>query len=71
MTEKKILKWTNKMSKEEGYVKSVSKAKGYFINTFDNKEAKKYSTSAQVEKDLEILAQIGETENNDFCTVII
>ena len=28
-----LLKWRNKFSGEEGFVKSVSKANGYFINT--------------------------------------
>ena len=65
---KLILKWTNKFSGEEGYVASVSKAKGYFINTFDKAEAKKYANEAGVQKDLVILEALGEFVNNDFST---
>ncbi len=34
--------WTNKLSKEQGYVKIIHKDKGYFENTFDIKEAKSF-----------------------------
>lgn len=34
--------WTNKLSKEQGYVRVVHKDKGYFENTFDIKEAKNF-----------------------------
>jgi hypothetical protein len=62
------LKWKNKLSAEEGYVASVSKAKGYFINTFDKAEAKKYASEAATKKDLTILKELGELENNEFFT---
>ncbi len=62
------LKWKNKLSGEEGYVASVSKAKGYFVNTFDKAEAKKYASAAATQKDLVILEQLGELENNTFFT---
>lgn len=65
---KVVLKWRNKFSGEEGYVASVSKAKGYFINTFDKAEAKKYANETSVQKDLATLEAIGESENNDFFT---
>lgn len=60
------LKWTNKFSGEVGYVKSVSAAKGYFINTFDKDEAKTYRSEKMISKDLETLETIGEMENNTF-----
>lgn len=62
------LKWRNKFSSEEGYVASVSKAKGYFINTFDKAEAKKYANETLAQKDLATLEALGEMENNDFFT---
>lgn len=62
------LKWRNKFSGEEGYVASVSKAKGYFVNTFDKAEAKKYASETMVQKDLVTLEAVGETENNVFFT---
>ena len=62
------LKWKNKSSAEEGYVASVSKAKGYFINTFDKAEAKKYASEASAQKDLATLEALGEFVNNEFFT---
>lgn len=62
------LKWRNKFSGEEGYVASVSKAKGYFINTFDKAEAKKYASEASAQKDLATLEAFGEFVNNEFFT---
>ena len=63
---KKILKWENKFSKETGYVKTVSVAKGYFVNTYDKEEAKAYRCDKAIQKDLEILEGFGEFENNTF-----
>lgn len=63
---KKILKWENKYSKESGYVKTVSVAKGYFTATFEAEDAKKYRSDKEVQKDLETLKGFGEFENNDF-----
>lgn len=63
---KRVLKWTNKMSGETGFVKSVSKVKGYFINTFDKAVAKIYKSDRQIENDLKILEEVGETQNNNF-----
>ncbi len=62
------LKWRNKFSGEEGYVASVSKAKGYFVNTFDKAEAKKYASEAAAQKDLATLEALGEFVNNEFST---
>lgn len=63
---KRVLKWTNKMSGETGFVKSVSKVKGYFINTFDKAGAKIYKSDRQIENELKILEEVGETQNNNF-----
>lgn len=68
---KAIIQWTNKMSGEQGYVKSVSKAYGNFINTWNSDEAKVYRSDTMVEKDIKILDQIGETVNNYFTTITI
>ena len=66
MKSRTVLKWRNKFSGEEGYVMKVSKANGCFINTFNPAEAKGYRSPAEVEKDLQVLAAIGEMYNNDF-----
>ena len=63
---KRVLKWTNKVSGETGFVKSVSTVRGYFVNTWDKQDAKVYNTDKQVNKDLETLAEVGETINNNF-----
>lgn len=71
MAVKVNLKWRNRFSGEEGYVASVSKAKGYFINTFDKAQAKKYASEASTQKDLVTLEALGEFENNEFFTETI
>ena len=65
---KRVIKWTNKMSGETGYVKSVSRARGCFINTWDKSDAKKYQTDKQIDKDMQILEEVGEAQNNQFDT---
>ena len=66
-----VLKWRNKFSGEEGFVKSVSKTSGHFINTFDINEAKHYNRDKQLTNDQNNLELIGETVNNDFFVVNI
>lgn len=63
-----VLKWRNKFSGEEGYVRSVRPSYDMFINTFNKGEAKIYPCegSAQYVKDLNTLERIGETVNNIF-----
>ena len=63
------LKWRNKFSKEEGYVKSTSPKKGCFYNTFEKSEAKKYTNETMINKDLAFLNTIGETNQNEFFVV--
>ena len=67
----KILKWTNKYSNEQGYVKSVKKADGHFVNTNDASEAKTFARNADGTKALKVLEEIGECENNNFEAVEI
>ena len=62
----KILKWTNKYSGEVGYVKNVSKTKGYFVNEWDRAKAKSYMNETMAQRDLAIIVEIGEAENNIF-----
>ena len=61
-----IIKWTNKVSNESGYVKNVKKADGYFENTYEAAEAKQFSRQCDVTRTMNTLAAIGETENNVF-----
>ncbi|MCD8068335.1 MAG: hypothetical protein LUE87_05520 [Lachnospiraceae bacterium] len=64
-----ILKWTNKFSGEEGYVKTVSVKKGYFVNTYDITEAKAYRSQKVLDNDIAALTDMGEAENNVFTAV--
>lgn len=49
-----IIKWTNKWSGEQGFVKSLNRKEGYFVNTFDSDKAKSYSEK-NVNRILELL----------------
>lgn len=60
------VKWTNKFSNESGFVGKVFKSKGYFENTFEQKEAKKYRYKPEAERDIEFLNSAGEGDNNYF-----
>lgn len=63
------VKWTNRHSGESGYVKSVKSKKGYFENTFNQDEAKKYLNETMANSDIKLLNEIGEGKNNDFVVV--
>ncbi|MBQ2659203.1 MAG: hypothetical protein IJF87_11630 [Erysipelotrichaceae bacterium] len=60
-----IIKWTNKYSGETGYVASVSRKEGHFINTYNREEAKDYSAKT-VSKIVDDLIAFGEGEENVF-----
>lgn len=62
----KILRWVNKYSGETGYVKSVLKSKGYFVNVWEREGAKTYMNETMALKDIELLKMMGEAENNVF-----
>ena len=65
-----ILKWTNVFSKETGFVKSISNTERHFVNTYEAKEAKKYSKRT-IKNVLAKLESFGETENNVFEVVSV
>ena len=60
------IRWTNKYSHETGFVKTVSKAKRCFINTFDASEARVFKSEKDAEKAIAVLTEMGEAENNIF-----
>jgi hypothetical protein len=60
------IRWTNKYSRETGFVKSVSKAKNCFINTFDASEARVFKSGKDAEKAIAMMTEMGEAENNIF-----
>ena len=67
----KRLMWRNKWSGETGYVKSIQATKGYFENTFDVNEARKYKSENECLAAIETLSAIGECENNEFEIVTV
>ena len=60
------IRWTNKYSNETGFVKTVSKAKNCFINTFDVSEARVFKSEKDANKAIAVLTEMGEAENNIF-----
>ncbi len=66
-----VIKWVNKWSGETGFVKSIQRKKGHFVNTFDQAEAKKYKDEDSINQALDVLITIGEGENNFFEVVAI
>lgn len=65
----KRLMWINKYSGEKGYVKSIQKKKGYFENTFDISEARKFKSQGECVEAMAALHYMGETVNNDFIVI--
>ncbi len=65
-----VIKWTNKYSKEVGYVGSVSTKNKCFYNS-DRNGAKLYSSEKTANKAITQLTSYGEAENNDFEVVLI
>lgn len=61
-----IIKWTNKYSKETGYVKGISVKEGHFINTFDKSEAKDYASTSAQTRAMNQLSMFGEDNCNTF-----
>jgi uncharacterized membrane protein len=60
------IRWTNKFSQETGFVKTVSKAKNCFINTFEASEARVFKNEKDAKKVIATLTEMGEAENNIF-----
>lgn len=61
--------WTNKYSKETGYIKDVDSKNRHFINTFDEAEAKVYANAGLAASAIKKLVSYGEGENNDFAVI--
>jgi hypothetical protein len=60
------IKWINKFSGEQGYVKSINTKEKHFINTWEQSEAKVYKTEASAQKAISRLIEFGEGDNNTF-----
>lgn len=60
------LKWKNKLSGEEGFVKNIRIFRGYFENTFEKPLAHTFSSKHECRTALKILSQFGEMKQNNF-----
>lgn len=61
-----IIKWTNKYSNEEGYVKVINRKDGYFENTYEKENAFHFKTKGNATKAMNWLTNSNEGENNIF-----
>lgn len=66
-----IIKWTNKYSGESGFVEEINKIEKHFINTYDQSQARRYSTASNAKRAIESLTRYGEAENNIFEVVTV
>lgn len=60
------IRWINKYSNETGYVKSIDYKNKHFNNTFNENEAKNFSSETNVNKAIAKLNEYGEGDNNYF-----
>lgn len=67
--EKSVLLWTNKYSKERGFVAKVLPKAGHFVNATSKEEVKRYPNDGLASADIKRLTEMGETENNFFTIV--
>ena len=61
-----IIKWTNKYSHETGFVKQLRQKDRCFENTYEEAEARNYSSQSVVRGVVKKLISYGEGENNNF-----
>lgn len=64
-----VIKWRNKYSGEEGFVKTVRSNDRCFENTFDYNEARQYASASVAKGIITKLVSYGEAEANDFFIV--
>ena len=62
-----IIRWTNRLSGETGYVGSIQKRKKYFCNA-DAKHAL-CLTEKNAEEAIEVLKTLSDAADNDYCIV--
>ena len=60
------LKWINIYSHETGYVGKISKKEGHFVNAPEKSGAKTYVSEKAAMKEIDLLAELGEADNNHF-----
>ena len=64
-----VIKWRNKYSGEEGFVKTVRSNDRCFENTFNYNEARRYASASVAKGIITKLVSYGEAETNDFFIV--
>lgn len=63
------IKWINRFSREEGYVKYVDYKEKHFVNTWNYSEAKSFKDLATTIKAIDKLNDYGEGINNEFIPI--
>lgn len=58
------IKWTNRFSGEQGYVKEIKP--DHFINTFEKADGENFRSRREAEKAVAMLCDCGEGVNNEF-----
>lgn len=61
-----IIKWTNKYSNETGFVKQLRQKDRCFENTYEEAEARNYSSQSVARGVVKKLISYGEGKNNNF-----
>lgn len=61
-----VIQWTNRFSRETGYVRSIDYRNKHFNNTYNYNEAKKFNTVESANKAIAKMNEYGEGINNEF-----
>lgn len=66
-----VIKWTNKISREEGFVQDIVSKERHFVNTPDKSKAKKFYNKGLAVSAIKRLVEMGESQNNELEAVEI
>lgn len=61
-----FIKWTNKLSGEQGFVKNIRLFRGYFENTPEIENAHMFRDMHECNAALKLLREFGEMKQNSF-----
>lgn len=61
-----VIKWTNKVSGDTGYVGGIDTKERHFINADTKEDAKHYTNKGLAKIDMNKLHTYGEDINNEF-----
>ncbi len=61
-----VIKWTNRLSREEGYVQEIDNKNGYFINTPVKSDARVFFNKGLAASAIKRLTEMGEAKDNEL-----